>query len=74
MANKKIENFSFEEAVKELETIITQMESENNALEKSLELYERGQLLSKHCEQLLQKAELKIRTLNFSDNNKEKED
>ena len=71
MANKKIENLSFEEAAKELEAIIIQMESENNALEKSLELYERGQLLSKHCEQLLQNAELKIRTLTYSENEDE---
>lgn len=65
MTKKKIESLGFEEAVKELEDIIDQMESENNTLEKSLELYERGQALSKHCEQILQTAELKITTLTY---------
>jgi exodeoxyribonuclease VII small subunit len=32
-------------------------------LEDTLVLYERGQALSKHCAELLDQAELKIRTL-----------
>lgn len=74
MVNKKIETLSFEEAVQELEAIIEQMELENNSLEKSLKLYERGQALSKYCSQLLQNAELKIRTLSYTEETNEKEE
>jgi exodeoxyribonuclease VII small subunit len=43
--------------------IIEQLEEGNLPLENTLVLYERGQALSKHCAELLDKAELKIRTL-----------
>ena len=57
----EISNLSYEEAYAELETLVTQMESGELPLEKSVALYERGQRLSAHCQALLEAAELKIK-------------
>lgn len=58
---ESIENLSYEFAYQQLETIIEQLESGELSLEKSVELYEQGQLLSAHCQKLLEDAELKIK-------------
>ena len=46
-----------------MENIVEMLETENLPLEKTLELFERGKILIKHCELLLEKAELKIKQL-----------
>jgi exodeoxyribonuclease VII small subunit len=51
---------SFEQALSELETIVKQLEDGNVALEKSIDLYARGDALRKHCEMLLRRAETKV--------------
>ena len=56
-----IDNLSYEVAYQQLETIIEQLESGELSLEKSVELYEQGQLLSAHCQKLLEDAELTIK-------------
>ncbi len=58
---ESIENLSYEFAYQQLETIIEQLESGELSHEKSVELYEQGQLLSAHCQKLLEDAELKIK-------------
>lgn len=54
---------SYEQAFKELEEIVASLETNQQSLEESMKLYERGQILSKHCAGLLEKAELKIQQL-----------
>jgi exodeoxyribonuclease VII small subunit len=61
--NKPIEELSYEQAVAELEAIVAALETGERPLEESMKLFERGQALSKHCADLLDKAELKVRTL-----------
>ncbi len=63
MANvsRPVEKLTYEQAYAELEEIINRMESETLALEDALSLFERGQALVKHCSELLEKAELKVR-------------
>jgi len=58
---ESIENLSYEVAYQQLELIIEQLESGELSLEKSVELYEQGQLLSAHCQTLLENAELTIK-------------
>lgn len=58
-----MENLSYEAAYEQLEAVITQLESGELSLEKSVALYEQGQLLSAHCQQLLENAELKIQQI-----------
>jgi len=64
MANKKqkenIEKFSFEEAIKELTNIVAQVEQGQIPLQDSLQQYEKGMALIKHCRTILQKAEKRI--------------
>lgn len=53
----------FEDAMKELETIVQKLERGELKLEESLTLFERGMALSQECRTALDTAELKIRTL-----------
>ena len=55
-----IKNLSFEEAYERLNETAGQLERGNLSLEDSLALYEEGVLLSRHCESLLDKAELRV--------------
>ena len=54
----------FESAIAELDTIVKTLEEGDLALEKSLELYERGVQLSRFCHSTLEGAERRIEMLN----------
>ena len=56
-----IDKLAYEEAFRQLKTIIAALESGGLPLEKSVEFYERGQRLSARCQTLLEEAELKIK-------------
>ncbi|EMG28133.1 exodeoxyribonuclease VII small subunit [Listeria fleischmannii 1991] len=58
MATKKQQ--TFEEAMKELETIVEALESGNASLEESLDMYQKGIELTKLCQTKLQAAEEKM--------------
>lgn len=57
------QDLSYEEAFAALEALVDALESEQRPLDEAIALYERGQVLSKHCATLLEKAELKVRQL-----------
>jgi len=66
MTEKKKENITqmdFETAFNALQENVSRLENEDLSLEQSLDSYERGQELSKHCARLLEEAELKVRQL-----------
>jgi exodeoxyribonuclease VII small subunit len=46
-----------------LESVVEQLEEGALPLEESLALFERGQALSKHCGELLEQAEIKLKQL-----------
>ena len=52
---------SFESTISELESIVQEMERGSMPLEQSLAAYERGTVLLRHCQDVLNKAELSIR-------------
>ncbi len=54
---------SFEDAMRQLEQIVSDIESGRVGLEESLGKYERGQFLIKHCREILQRAEKQIEEL-----------
>ena len=62
----------FETALAELEAIVDKLEKGSVALEESIQLYERGELLKKHCEQLLKSAEMRIEKITLSADGKPK--
>jgi len=55
-----IKALSFEAALKELEQIVTRLERGDVELEQSIDIYERGEALRAHCDQLLKRAEMKV--------------
>ncbi|ASY61950.1 Exodeoxyribonuclease VII small subunit [Sinorhizobium sojae CCBAU 05684] len=59
-AQPDVSTLSFEQAVEELERIVSALERGDVALDKSIEIYERGEALKKHCETLLKAAEDRI--------------
>lgn len=58
---------TYEQAMNELETIVSALESNQGPLEESMALFERGQALVQHCTALLDKAELKVRQVSGED-------
>jgi len=62
MTNKK-KDFAFEETFRNLEEIVNQLESGQETLEKSLELFEEGIRLSEVCRTKLDNADQKIKKL-----------
>lgn len=55
---------SFEDALTELEQILSRIESGETPLEESLVQYERGNFLIQHCRGVLNSAEKQIEMLN----------
>ena len=58
---KKVEELSYEEALAELETIVSALEDGQSQLEEAIKLFERGQALAGRCGVLLEAAELKVK-------------
>lgn len=57
---KDVEKMEFEEALKELEDIVKVLEEGKSTLKESVGLYERGVVLKKRCDQILEETQLKI--------------
>ena len=51
---------TFEQAIGQLKEIVTRIEQGQIALQDSLDQYEKGMALIKHCRDILQKAEKRI--------------
>ena len=65
-----VSSLSFEQAVAELETIVARLERGDVPLDQSIEIYERGETLKKHCETLLNAAEARIEKIRIDRNGK----
>jgi len=59
-SHKDIPQLSFEKALTELEGIVGKLERGDVELEESIVMYERGEALKAHCNQLLAQAEAKV--------------
>jgi exodeoxyribonuclease VII small subunit len=60
MTAEQVKNLSFEAAYERLSDTTARLERGNLSLNDSLALYEEGVLLSQHCENLLNNAQLKV--------------
>ena len=58
-----ISNLGYEDAMKQLESIVDQLESGAISLDDSLKAFERGRALSNHCRGILDNATKRIQTL-----------
>ena len=63
MASKKPENMLYEEAISELETIVSHLEQGDIPLEDALKQFERGISLARSNNQKLQKAQQQVNIL-----------
>ncbi|ATP12046.1 exodeoxyribonuclease 7 small subunit [Bartonella henselae] len=62
-----VATLSFEQALKQLEVIVENLERGDVPLEQSIDIYERGEALKKHCEKLLKAAEAKVEKIQLSE-------
>jgi exodeoxyribonuclease VII small subunit len=67
VTDKPIPEMTFEEALAELETVVTRLERGDVALDDSIKLYERGALLRKRCQDKLAEAEEKVSRITLGD-------
>ncbi len=58
-----VEQLSFEDALGELEAIVDRLDRGDVPLEQSIEAYERGTALRRHCERKLAEARLRVERL-----------
>ncbi|SCZ65454.1 exodeoxyribonuclease VII small subunit [Epibacterium ulvae] len=68
MSETPVEDLSFELAMRELETVVDQLERGDVALDASIALYERGAALKKRCEDELKRAEEKVAAITLDAN------
>ena len=61
------ETLSFEEAYAQLEAAVNALRDGQMPLERALHYYEEGMKLAQHCNELLQKAELRVRQLSVDE-------
>jgi len=59
---------SFEDAMKELESVVSQLERGEVPLDRSIALYERGAALKAHCARLLRDAEERVEKITLGEN------
>ncbi len=70
MTDTPVAELSFEQAMKELESVVDRLEHGDVPLDDSITLYERGALLKKRCEEELKRAEEKVAAIKLdSDGN-----
>ncbi|WP_210530092.1 exodeoxyribonuclease VII small subunit [Rubellimicrobium arenae] len=67
MSEKPINEMTFEEALAELEGVVTRLERGDVALDDSIRLYERGAALRARCQQKLAEAEEKVSKITLGD-------
>lgn len=62
-STQSVEALAFEDALKELERIVTRLESGDEPLDMSIALYERGNALRRRCAERLDAAQARIEAI-----------
>jgi exodeoxyribonuclease VII small subunit len=62
-----VSQLSFEAALARLEEIVRTLEKGEAPLDQSIELYQEGDVLKRHCEARLKDAQARIEQIAFSD-------
>jgi len=66
LSSTELSGLTFEEAISELEDVVSCLERGEIALAESVEFYELGVRLKAHCDKLLSEAELRIDKIRLS--------
>jgi len=64
-----VATLNYEQAFQELEAVVSALEAGQSDLEEALKLFERGQALARRCAELLDTAEIRVRTLSETEPN-----
>ncbi|MBN1580399.1 MAG: exodeoxyribonuclease VII small subunit [Anaerolineae bacterium] len=64
-----MQDLPFEAAFEELTEVVQQLEEGGLTLEEMISLYERGQALAGHCQEQLDRAELRVTQLTEDNQN-----
>ena len=67
MSDTPISEMTFEQAMSELERIVTELEKGDVPLEDSISLYQKGAELKKRCETKLKEAEQKVAAITLDE-------
>lgn len=65
-----VEQLSFEDALRRLEEIVRTLEKGEAPLDQSIELYQEGDRLRRHCEARLKDAQMRIEQIAFGSDGK----
>lgn len=65
-----VEQLNFEEALRRLEEIVRTLEKGEAPLDQSIELYQEGDRLRRHCEARLKDAQARIEQIAFGSDGK----
>jgi len=60
---RTVSEVTHEEALKELEMVVSRLESDDLSLDEAIELFKRGIILSAHCNAKLERAEGMVKLL-----------
>ena len=63
-----MKDVSFEDALKELEEIVTSLERGEVSLDEAIAAFERGTELKSHCQERLEEARMKVERINVPNN------
>ncbi len=69
-SNSDIAALPFEEALKQLESIVARLERGDVPLEESIDIYTRGEALKARCDALLKQAEARIEKITLGAHSK----
>ena len=70
MVNDTLEKMTFEEAIKELERLVDDLDKGDVSLDEAIAAYDRGSQLKDHCQKKLNEAKMKVETIQSSGNSK----
>ena len=68
MSNNDLEKMTFEEAIKELERLVDNLDKGDVSLDEAIAAYDRGSQLKDYCQNKLHEAKMKVETIQSTDN------
>ena len=68
MSNNDLEKLTFEEAMKELEKLVDNLDKGDVSLDDAIAAYDRGSQLKDYCQNKLHEAKMKVETIQSTDN------
>ncbi len=66
LSAEDIQKLSFEQALEQLNTLVSHLETGDLSLEENIQSFELGVQLNRHCEALLDHADQRLNTLSAS--------